>query len=153
MGAWMSGYLIPSRFDSAVVFHAMMMPFFLRRTASLAASDSLHEHPCFKKRSDLSQIAPHFLGSRLNESLHPVNAELGVLKQSRDIVVLKNEPSIERRIIKDRAVFPKIFEIGKGIVQLFRVVEKKSLPSLSSIVSMIFAEPLKSILAHRCTNT
>jgi hypothetical protein len=86
----MSGYLIPSRFDSAVVFHAMMMSLSLRRTASLAASDSLHEHPRFTKRSDLSQIAPHFLGSRLNESLHPVSAEPGVMKQTRDIVVLKN---------------------------------------------------------------
>jgi hypothetical protein len=130
----------------------MMMPFFLRRTASLAGSDSLHEHPRFKKRSDLSQIAPHFLGSRLNESLHPVSAEPGVLKQTRDMVVLENEPSSERRIRKDRAVFPKLFEIGKGIVQLLRVVEKKSLPSLSSIFSIMFSEPLESILAHRCTN-
>jgi len=68
----------------------MMMSLFLRRTVFLAASDSLHEHPRFKKRSDLSQIAPQFLGSRLNESLHPVSAEPGVLKQNRDIVVLKN---------------------------------------------------------------
>ena len=45
MGAWMRGYLIPSRFDSAVVFHAMMMPFFLRRTASLTGSDSRRDLP------------------------------------------------------------------------------------------------------------
>jgi hypothetical protein len=99
----------------------------------------LHEHPRFKKRSDLSQIAPHFLGSRLNKSLHPVSAEPGVLKQTRDMVVLENEPSIERRIIKDRAVFPKIFEIRKGIVQLLRVVEKKILAfSVANLLDHVF---------------
>ena len=45
MGAWTSGYLIPSGFDSAVVFHAMMMSLFLRRTASLVGSDSRRDLP------------------------------------------------------------------------------------------------------------
>jgi hypothetical protein len=86
-----------------------------------------HEHPALEGWRQRSQPIAHIRGSRIDEAFHAISAEPCVVKQRADIVVAKNNPGLQRWIIKDGPLFSEILEVGEWIVQLLRNVEEKFL--------------------------
>ena len=87
---------------------------------AMSISESCHE-------TTFPQIVADLRRRRVDEALHAVGAEARIVEQRPHVVEAEDEPLVQRRVIEDRMILPKILQIREWVVQFPRVVEKECL--------------------------
>lgn len=86
----------------------------------------IHQDELLEIGCHLTQVLAHCFGRRIHKAFHPVGAQPRVGEESGHVVVAEDEPLFKRFVVKDGTIFPEVFQVGEWIIQLLRVIEKKT---------------------------